>query len=80
LDDSSSALDFKTDFNLRKAIKDNFKKQLVIFVSQRVNSIKDADEILVLEKGKLIASGKHNELLESSKVYKDFYLSQEQTK
>ncbi len=77
LDDASSALDFETDFKLRKAIREISKDKLVILISQRVNSIKDADHILVLDKGELVGSGQHSTLINSCKVYKDFCISQE---
>lgn len=77
LDDASSALDFETDYKLRKAIREISKDKLVILISQRVNSIKDADHILVLDKGELVGSGIHSTLINSCKVYKDFCISQE---
>lgn len=76
LDDASSALDFKTDFNLRKAIKDNLSDRLIIYVSQRVSSIKDCDEIIVLEKGKIAGIGNHQTLVKDCLAYQDICLSQ----
>ena len=76
LDDASSALDFKTDFNLRKAIKDNLSDRLIIYVSQRVSSIKDCDEIIVLEKGKIVGIGNHQTLVKDCLAYQDICLSQ----
>ena len=76
LDDSSSALDFATDFNLRKAIKENTDNMTVFIVSQRVNTIKNADKIVVLDKGKIVGVGTHKELLENCKVYSEIYSSQ----
>lgn len=74
LDDSSSALDYVTDLKLRRNIR---KLQLTaIIVSQRVSSIMDADNILVLSEGKVIGSGKHSELLATCPEYADMYRSQ----
>lgn len=74
-DDSFSALDFKTDAALRKAIKENLDATVII-VAQRVGTILDADKIIVLEGGKIVGSGKHSELIESCDVYKEIYSSQ----
>lgn len=74
LDDSSSALDYVTDLKLRRNIRR--LKLTAIIVSQRVSSIMDADNILVLSEGKVIGSGKHNELLVNCPEYADMYRSQ----
>lgn len=74
-DDSFSALDFKTDAALRKAIKENLDATVII-VAQRVGTILDADKIIVLEGGKIVGCGKHQELLESCDVYREIYSSQ----
>ncbi|MDP4178402.1 MAG: ABC transporter ATP-binding protein [Bacillota bacterium] len=76
LDDSSSALDFATDASLRKAIKQCSTNMTVLIVSQRVNTIKHADKIIVLDDGHIAGIGTHNELMESCKIYKDICLSQ----
>ncbi|MCI7345936.1 MAG: ABC transporter ATP-binding protein/permease [Eubacterium sp.] len=76
LDDSTSALDYATDAALRKAIKALPENLTVIIVSQRAGSIAYADKILVLDDGKLVGIGKHEELLESCSVYKEIYESQ----
>lgn len=76
LDDSASALDFATDASLRKAIKNLKYKVTVFIVSQRASSIKYADKIIVLDDGKISAIGTHEELLQSSDVYKEIYYSQ----
>lgn len=76
LDDASSALDFKTDYLFRKAICNNYKDRLVIFVSQRVSSIKDLDEIVVLDKGNVVGIGKHDDLYNNCNFYKELCLSQ----
>ena len=80
LDDSSSALDYATDFKLRKALKTNLKDLTVIIVSQRYSSIKNADKILVLDDGKVAGVGTHGELLASCEVYKEICSSQDDTK
>ena len=75
-DDSFSALDFKTDAKLRKALLDETKGATVIIVAQRVSTIKNADRIIVLEDGNCVGIGKHEELLENCKVYKEIVYSQ----
>jgi len=76
LDDSASALDFATDAALRKAIKEDTKDMTVFMVSQRATTIKNADQILVLDDGKLVGLGTHKELLEGCQVYREICLSQ----
>ena len=71
LDDSSSALDYKTDAALRRAIADNYANTTTVIVAQRVSSIMNADLILVLENGEIIASGKHDALMENCQVYRE---------
>ncbi|PWD49548.1 multidrug ABC transporter ATP-binding protein [Serinibacter arcticus] len=75
-DDSFSALDFATDAALRAALKPVTSDAVVIVVAQRVASIRDADQILVLDEGNLVASGTHTELLESSETYREIVTSQ----
>ncbi|HKL73064.1 MAG TPA: ABC transporter ATP-binding protein [Candidatus Onthovivens sp.] len=75
-DDSFSALDFKTDAQLRRALKTYTKDATVIVVAQRVSSIMDADNILVMNEGLCVAQGKHNELLKTCSVYQDIVKSQ----
>ncbi|OQX93937.1 MAG: hypothetical protein B6I17_00800 [Tenericutes bacterium 4572_104] len=75
-DDSFSALDFKTDFNLRKALKEHVKDATVFIVAQRIGTIMDADRIIVLQEGKIVGSGKHKELLKTCDVYREIALSQ----
>lgn len=77
LDDSSSALDYVTDLNLRKAIKEETDNMTVFIVSQRANAIKNSDRIIVLDDGRISATGKHEELLETSDVYIEICKSQE---
>ncbi len=71
LDDSSSALDYKTDAALRSGINANFSGTTTVVVAQRVSSIMNSDLILVLEHGEIIASGSHDELMESCDVYRE---------
>ena len=75
-DDSFSALDFKTDAQLRAALKNETKDAIVIIVAQRVSSILNADRILVMDKGSIAATGTHAELLKSSPLYREIVLSQ----
>lgn len=76
MDDSASALDFATDAALRKAIKENTGDMTVFLVSQRATTIKNADQILVLDDGKLVGLGTHKELLDQCEVYREICLSQ----
>ena len=76
LDDSSSALDYATDANLRKAIASLDYNPTVFIVSQRTASIAHADKIIVLDDGKIVGIGKHDELLSSCEVYSEIYNSQ----
>jgi len=75
LDDSSSALDQVTDKNLRQKLK-SLDGMSMIIVSQRTNSIEDMDKIIVLEEGEIVGMGKHDELLNTCRVYKEIYESQ----
>ena len=76
LDDSSSALDYKTDANLRRALREELSGTTVITVAQRVSSVMHCDLILVLENGEVIGSGTHDELMESCPSYKEISDSQ----
>ncbi len=75
-DDSFSALDYKTDANLRAALTDEMSEATVIIVAQRVSSVIDADQIVVLDQGKMAGIGTHQELLESNSVYREIVESQ----
>jgi ATP-binding cassette subfamily B protein len=76
LDDSSSALDYRTDANLRRTLRENFSDTTTIIVAQRISSVMQADHILVLENGRVLGYGKHGELLESCRLYQEINESQ----
>lgn len=76
LDDSASALDYATDANLRHALKNRKEKCCVFIVSQRTASIQQADKIIVLDDGRAVGIGTHEELLKSCEVYREIYESQ----
>ena len=75
-DDSTSALDLKTEAMLYKAMRKDFPNTTKIIIAQRIASVKDADRIVVIDKGRIAACGTHRELLENSPVYQDIYNSQ----
>ena len=75
-DDSFSALDFKTDAALRKALKESASEKTLIIVAQRINTIMDADQILVMEDGRIVGRGTHEELLRTCELYKEIAMSQ----
>ena len=75
-DDSFSALDFKTDAALRKALKEETADATVLIVAQRIGTVLNADRILVLDEGNLVGTGTHKELMESCSVYREIALSQ----
>ena len=70
LDDSSSALDYQTDANLRRALRENYRNTTTVMVAQRISSLQHADLILVLEEGKVIGAGRHEELLANCDEYR----------
>ena len=76
LDDSASALDYATDARLRKAIRGMGEETTVFIVSQRTSSIQYADQIIVLEDGRMAGIGTHEELLKSCEVYQEIHYSQ----
>jgi len=76
LDDSTSAVDTKTDQSIRKAFREEIPATTKIIIAQRISSIEDADKILVLNEGKLNGFGTHTELLKSNEIYRDVYQSQ----
>ena len=75
-DDSFSALDFKTDATLRSALAKETKHQTVLIVGQRINTIMNADKIIVLDEGKIVGQGTHQELMKDCEVYQEIAASQ----
>ena len=75
-DDSFSALDMKTDKKLRAALKPEIKDSVVLIVAQRINTIQDANQIIVLDNGKIVGKGNHKNLLKSCKIYQEIVKSQ----
>ena len=75
-DDSFSALDYKTDKALREALKTQAKGTTCLIVAQRIGTIKNADKIIVLDKGSIVGEGTHDELMANCKIYKEIALSQ----
>lgn len=75
-DDSFSALDFKTDAKLREALAEKTENKTVIIVAQRISTILNADQIIVLEEGKVVGIGKHEQLMKENETYRQIALSQ----
>jgi ATP-binding cassette subfamily B protein len=76
LDDSTSAVDTKTDKQIQLSFKNKIPNTTKIIIAQRINSVMDADKIIVLDNGKINGIGKHDELLKSNKIYQEVYTSQ----
>ena len=76
LDDASSALDYRTDARLRRAVGEHFEQTTTIVVAQRVSSVRQADHILVLEEGRMLGFGTHEELMDSCASYREIAESQ----
>lgn len=76
LDDSTSAVDTKTDAKIRKGLREYLKETTKIIIAQRISSISDADQIIVLNNGMIDGIGTHEELLKTNEIYKDIYYSQ----
>ena len=76
LDDSTSAVDMKTDAMIRQAFRDEIPNTTKIIIAQRVASVQDADQIIVLDDGKIADVGSHDELMERSEIYREVYESQ----
>lgn len=77
LDDSTSAVDTATDARIRRAFREELKDTTVIIIAQRISSISDCDKIIVMDKGEIVAVGKHKELYETSDIYREVCLSQQ---
>jgi len=75
-DDSFSALDYATDAALRTALRPTTRESTVVVVAQRVNTIRDADEIIVLDEGAVVGRGRHGELMQTCETYREIVLSQ----
>ena len=75
-DDSTSAVDTKTDARIRKALKEAIPGTTKIIIAQRISSVEDADKIIVINEGKIDGFGSHKELLENNSIYREVYLSQ----
>ena len=76
LDDSTSALDYKTDLSFRKALSTDMPDTTVIMISQRTTSLKDADKIIVMDEGEAVGIGTHEELIDKCSIYNEIYRSQ----
>ena len=76
LDDSTSAVDTQTDANIRKAFREYIPETTKIIIAQRVASVQDADRIVLMDNGCIVAVGTHEELLETSEIYREVYDSQ----
>lgn len=77
LDDSTSALDTDTEFRIRKSLKEYSKEMTTIIIAQKIASVISADKIIVLDRGKIVGEGTHDELISSCEVYQDIYKSQQ---
>ncbi|HAH61668.1 MAG TPA: ABC transporter, partial [Treponema sp.] len=80
LDDSTSAVDTKTDALIRKAFREQLPDTTKIIIAQRVTSVQDADKIIIMDDGKISAAGTHEELLETNSIYREVYESQNKGK
>ena len=76
LDDSTSAVDTKTDAKIRSAFRTEIPDTTKLIIAQRISSVQDADRVLILDDGKILAFGSHDELMKTSDVYREIYMSQ----
>ena len=80
LDDSTSAVDTATDASIRHAFRENLPGVTKLIIAQRINSVIDADKIVVIDNGKIVSVGKHADLIDSCKEYQEIYYSQKDSK
>ena len=76
LDDSTRAVDMATEVKIQQALRKHRQQSTVFIIAQRISSVMDADQIIVLEQGRIAAMGNHSQLMESSELYQDIYNSQ----
>lgn len=76
LDDATSALDYKTDAKLRKVLREKYADSTQIIVSQRISSLAGCDSVLIVDRGKIVAQGSNEDLMETSPLYREIYSSQ----
>ena len=76
LDDSTSAVDTKTDRLIRKGLKEDLPNMTKIVIAQRISSIEDADQIIIMDNGRIDAIGTHDELIKTNKIYQEVYSTQ----
>ncbi|MBR6225106.1 MAG: ABC transporter ATP-binding protein, partial [Firmicutes bacterium] len=79
LDDSTSAVDMKTDAQIRRAFKEEMPDVTKIIIAQRISSVIDSDMIVIIDHGRIMAQGTHEELMESSEIYREIYETQNKT-
>lgn len=77
-DDSTSAVDTATDSKIREALENNYPEMTQLIIAQRINSVKHADKIIILDDGKINGIGTHNELMENNEIYREIYISQQE--
>ena len=78
LDDSTSAVDSATEAKIRQSFQDNLKDTTVILIAQRISSVQNADQILVLDEGTIAGLGTHDELMAGNAIYQEIYWSQQE--
>ena len=78
LDDSTSAVDSATEAAIRESFQENLKGTTVILIAQRISSVRDADQILVLDEGEIAGMGTHDELMRNNAIYQEIYWSQQE--
>ena len=76
MDDSTSAVDMATELKIQNALRSRRNKSTTFIIAQRISSVMDADKIIVLQQGRIVGIGTHNELLKSTPLYRDIYHSQ----